>query len=291
MKDLTINPAAGDRGADRSLVLSTMARGRALLQPVAALFTEFLQVPAQAALDAALAMAKALSTAGLSVLTPEQRQRANAQISTAACTLAPDVAAAAERAPEVEVAAGVTGKALLRLIAQEEELLGLSRALEVLRRAVGDTRRQLQVWQHEAQQRVLGALLREFQAAPTLALRMALTGEAGPVLDAVEAQLQALRAARAEGAAASADAAAERAELDEDLLLVQTMRAVREGQPVDEELLRRVALRYAGKAPPTGGLDPAVRPAPEKDKPAARETQPKARAKAKPKPKPDPTVH
>lgn len=280
MKDLTLTgpAAAAEKPPARSRLLGLIDRGRALAKPLADLFLDFLKTPAQVVIDTALSVSKAFSGVGLVPLTPEQRQQVGLQISDAACKLAHDTANAAQRSPEVEAAAGVTGKGLHQLLAQEDELAGLARVLMLLRRSAQDMRWQLQTWQWEAQQRILGALVQELTAAPTLAARLELCGEAGPVLDSIEVQLLTLRGARDAGAAQSEEAAAEQAALDEDLFLLQTMRAIRDGQPVDEAALSRAAAHYRRRNPgPVGPANPepaVAGPAPAKKK-AATKKKPK----------------
>lgn len=257
MKDLTVL-SAPETGADDSGVITRMigmlGQGVSLRQPVAVLFGTFMAVPAKAAIDVAINLARDFVASGLPTLTDEQKAALSAQVERGALTLAQDVAVSLKRAPAVETGSGVTADSLGTRMDQEEELIGLQRGLELTTVTVSDARLQLQAWQWAVQRRLMGELFREFLAADDVATRIEIVADAGPVLELAEEQLTELRATRAEGQKIAAERAAEIEGLENDLLMVQTMQAVRDNRPVDDAVLKRMAVYYAERVkgePPT----------------------------------------
>lgn len=262
-----------------SRLLAVMHDGVSLLRPAAGLFADFLMAPTQDALDAAQRIVDAFSKSGLALLSPEQRVTLGLQKDASALLVAPELVLALSRTPEIEAATAVSSEVLALRMAQEEELISLGKAVSLGLELVGDARMQLQGWQHEAQRRVLRGLLDEFVNTGSPEERLQIVADAGPALDALEKQLGDLRTTRAQNAGAGAHAESEQAELALELELVQTMRALRDNQPVDPEVLRRVAQRYAARPQAEA---PAANPAPDARRPGAKGAAGKKPAGKKP---------
>ena len=216
---------------------------------------------------AALALSRRATQLGLPELAAEDRQRL-ARPASLPPPLWLTLARLARGQAQLEARAGVTGDDLLLLMEKEEALLALASALADLTRQVGDSRRLLQGLQCAAQQRVLGALAQRLSDADP-AERLDLLGAAGPLLDAVDDQLRRIREGQKTGAQAAADQAAAQADAEEDLLLLRTLRALQAGEPVDEDLLRRAAQRYAER----GRRPPSPPPGPKPHKPRHRQNE------------------
>lgn len=234
-------------------------------------FDEFWAVNNGDITTGAIALARLAGGLGLPTLSAEQRQRMG-RAGTVPEPLWFSLARAAQTQPLVEQRAGVTGAGMLLLSQKEAELRNTNAVLAELGRQVGDSRRLLQGILFAAQQRVLGCLAEELIVA-TPAERLALLGDAGLLLDAVDAQLKVVRDGQKAGEKATAEEAAALAEANEDLLLMKTLRSLKAGEDIDEDILRRAALRYAerGAVPgPKAPQAPATKPAANKPRKSRR---------------------
>lgn len=259
--------AVGVRAQVQSLTGRQSSESGALAQR----FDEFWAVRNDDIATGAVALARLAGGLGLPALSFEQRQRM-ARAGTVPQPLWFGLFRAAQTQPLVEQRAGVTGAGMLLLGNKEAELRNTDAALTELGRQVGDSRRLLQGIQFTAQQRVLGCLAEELIVA-TPAERLALLGDAGLLLDAVDAQLKVVRDGQKAGEKATAEEAAALAEANEDLLLMKTLRSLKAGEDIDEDILRRAALRYAerGAVPgPKAPQAPATKPAANKPRKSRR---------------------
>ncbi len=240
-------------------VLETVRGGVGTVGVTDALFNQFLAVPAEAATSVALKLAEEMARSGVELLDPALRNELARRVDQAALILCPDVLRAVVRFDPSAGVNGITGTSLNALILQQGSMGTLGRAVLLAKGLVDDGRRVLQVWQFEAQSRIVAVLLEDLSSeALSPDERRQLAIDADPVLKVIEEQIAELRGTRTNQAGTIAELHAQAETARKDALLLQTMRDIREGNPVDPEVRRTVAAHYAQRIRDGALAAPAV---------------------------------
>jgi hypothetical protein len=188
----------------------------------------------------------ALGPVGLFELTKEQRLARAPAVKQEMLVVLRDVANAMARNPQAVTKLDITPAMLTEPSQQYQELGGFNKFLTDAGDRLGDAQAVLELFQFKARRVVAAAIFADL-TSPFLpqTQKDQLLIDASEVLDAEERELTAALEVRQNNAAALGRARRAADEQEKAVLILQTMRNIREGKPVPEALQQELALYYA----------------------------------------------